>query len=232
MDKIRSAYRGRVLPIMGGAFQAVPNTASFRCRYTGVLAGELEGLDAQYKLYVRNTVLGWSVAHLQATGDLIRDQHNANMRPLLSTAWGFDAVDGRDEGAEFGATSLSVGAGAGTRVGAAPPAGVALQVRFDGDTGAPPRKGWIFGPFGVEADLAGERWLDPLRVAAETAFETLRAAITAVLNGDAQVIVSRHSGTEPDPTAKRAVKRVTALTNTLTNVGVPPTYASQRNRRF
>lgn len=206
------------------AFQAVPDTASFRVVMleTGTL------VEMVNTLYVRNLVLGWNAAHLQTTAVAIGNEWRDSVMPQLQTSVTLDKVLATDEGVEFGVQYTAEYNTAGSIAGTPLSLLDAMHATFRGDSGAPPRRGGLFISGFGEADLAKDTW-DATRAGnIQVALQDVIAAVTALGNGDAVVIVSRYSKTaNPIPPHKRTE----AETNTIASVEVSQFLATQRDRR-
>jgi hypothetical protein len=215
------------------AFQPVPDTAQFRFEFEGTVGGLVEGLTAMFSLYGRNTTApGWDTGRLASTADALRVEWLATGAPLLSSAWTLRRIMARDIGAEFGLFHDEGVSAAGTRVGAVSPPSISLVARFHASAAGAPRKGWVHAPYGVEADIDGERWTVGFLNDCQTHFAAMRDAIDNAEPFNASVIVSRHSGTAaPVEPIKVAVKRVEGVTNTVGAVSMREIIGSQRDRR-
>lgn len=214
------------------AFQPVNDTAQFRIQFQGTLGGELaDTVRAEFSLYVRNTINPWATTTLQAMADAIRDEVDASGIPLLGAAWSFIGVVARDLEDEFSPVMFAAGAGIGTRAGQTAPPSVCPLVKVLGDAGGAPRFGLVHPPYGVEADLDVDAWTSAFVNAVSAHIEDIRTAIAGTGVGNAMVIVSRFNGTEPDPDARRSVKRAAGVTNTTSTISTRNRIGSMRERR-
>lgn len=203
------------------AFQAVPNTASFRFVMQG--GGTTDLIST---VYARNTVNPWTGAHLQALADALRDEWASELVPSLHPSVTFLEVQARDEGAEFGASATALSGAVGTTAGERASFALCAGLKLVGAGGGAPRQGRLFisgwgeNAFNGDAFLFGPAVVGPLA-----------AAIDAAIAADAfsaWVIVSRFSkNAVPVPPHKRAVAETNTVATTLFQTDV----WTQRDRR-
>lgn len=194
----------------------------------------MEGLDAQFSLYCRNeTPPGWDAGRLTSVAQAYEVEWLASGRALTSAAWILRDIRARDNGAEFGAAHTEGVSSAGTRVGQVVPPSISMVARMYGKGGAPPKVGWVNLPYGVEADVDGERWAVPFLNSVQAHIVALRNAGPAAVAFTAAVIVSRHAGMgAPVVPIKVAVKRAAGVSNTIATTNLKEVIGAQRNRRF
>lgn len=213
------------------AFQPVPDTAQFTFFFDGVVGSFLEGLKAAYSVYCRDTVQAWDDDALIDVAEALRTHFQNDGAELMSNAWILAAIQGKDLEVELGAKPV-IGAGdVGTRAGEPSPPSVTALAQIRGNFGGKPQRGWIHLPFGVEADLQGERWTSSFTTAVETYVDGFGPVMSGVAITHAWCLVSRHEGTAPDPNALIAVKRASGITNTIRDSNCRALIGSQRDRR-
>lgn len=206
------------------AFQAVPNTASFR-----VVSRQINtGVEMLNTIYVRNTQVGWDQNHLGLVGVVIGNAWRDNVMPQLQTTVVLDRVDCRDEGAEFGEQRTEEYNTAGSVAGTPLSLSACMYVKIKGGGGSAPRRGALYLSGFGEADLTIDTWDATRSGAVQTAIQAVDAAIDGIGGFDAQVIVSRFSKTAV-PLAPH--KRSQATTNTIASFEVSQRLAMQRDRR-
>lgn len=202
-------------------FQTVPNVAKF----TMVMIGG-DGQELLNSIYVRNTALPWTSTKLSATGTTIGNAWRDQVMPLIATGVTFDRVDCVDLGAEFGAQATVEYNTVGSRAGDQATYALAALVVLRCTSGAPPKKGHLFIPGLVEADINRDLLTAAYQGLLDTAMETVDSQITG--GGDAWVVVSRFSkAANPTPPHARAV----AVSNTVADISVRSLVATQRDRR-
>lgn len=202
------------------AFQPVPSTASFRLVHQYVDPGLLGNSELMCTFYIRNTVLGWPVARVSASGTTLGNGWRDQVMPLMSSNLTFDRVDGRDEGSEFGAQATVQYNTIGGDAGADSSLAVCPLLQLFGTTGGAPRRGRLFLPTISEGRTAGNAVVAATITSLLAAFAAIDASIVG--GGDAWVIVSRFNN---------KVKRATAATNTIATRNIRPLLATQRDRR-
>jgi hypothetical protein len=197
-------------------FQPVPFTASFR-----IVQERAAGQVFINTLYVRNTLLAWNTVNLGAMAATIGNAWRDQVMPLLSDLLVLDRVDARDEGAEFGAQTVTQYSTAGGDVAEDLPANAAALVQYAATTGAAPRRGRLFiAGLTIAATETGSKLTAAFQVALDAAITTVQNQIQGGAN--AQVLVSRFLN---------KVKRAEGATNTIGDITVRPIVASQRDRR-
>lgn len=219
------------------AFQPVPDTASVRFVLSGVAGGAVEGCEAIWTWHVRDTVVGFaSASALQSLATYAEDwwetgqAGGAAAKTLFHADWRLDRVVTTNLDVANG-LAVSEGVGTvGTRAGTVVPPNCPALVQFRGDGGGTPMAARSFLPAGVEADLNGNSFATTFRNDLQGVVDDFVSDLGNTVASWAFVIVSRYSGTEPVQKT-RAVRRATAMTNTLDFVGVRQEVASQRDRR-
>lgn len=227
------------------AFQPVPDTAGLRFKFAGNPGGTVADLVAYFTLYVRQTPPpGWTSGELQRLADYggawwsAGKNGGATLRSFVNASWGLSECRATDLEVSGGGQAVHIpGAFLGTRSGEPVPPQAPALVQLFGDAGGEPIRGRVFFSFLSETDIIADEYLATPRTGLAQIFEDFRADIGDVLAGGqtnwAQVLVSRSEGTVVDPKPKKvAVRRVTAVTNTLSAAAtVRPVTGSQRNRR-
>lgn len=232
------------------AFQPVPSTAKLTWFLEGNVGGPLEGCEAQFAFYVRDTFTNppWPINQL----NLLRDYGVAwwdsgkNAGPaaksFVSIEWERVKVEARDLTTQAGAVVINAVNSPGTRAGDPISPSCPLLIRYSMNPGGFPRIGRLFFPCGVEGDIIGEDFNGTFAGSVVNCFSDFNSDLNDGLAGGfatwAQVRVSRHSGThvwgsDPDdpPLPKLPNKRASAETNTLALIGRRDVVASQRDRR-
>lgn len=205
------------------AFQVVPDTAQFQMVGVGG-----QGQAILNDIYVRNTVLPWTAAHLAATGLVIGNIWRDNMvTAILSDQYLFDKVHCVDLGDEFGQQTDVEYNTAGVRSPSLSPS-LCVWVKFTGTSGAAPRRGGNFVSPLTEGDIAVDTWTAGITAGIQEVYQDISAALAAQANADAMVIVSRFSKTAvPNPPHRRTE----AVTNTIASFSARELLAIQRDRR-
>lgn len=235
------------------AFQPVPDVAEAVFEFSGVATGNLVGCEAQFSLYVRDTVTGWDATQLTQLANYFQDwfDNGKGTDPALDTViddgWRLDRIVCRDLSTAGGiVVSLPVNL-TGQRAGEGAPPNTCVQVKYVLDPPGPPTRGWIFLPAGGEADLNGTNWASALLTEIQDCFDGMDENLSVSGEGGeatwAQVRISRTAGTEAELATIRdlreqlreaiaATRRSSAESNTLAAPVVPvQRIASQRNRR-
>jgi hypothetical protein len=212
------------------AFQAVPDTAQCKFTVTGDPSTNLGGSNAQFSLYVRNTIDPWSQTRIDVLLTEVTDWWNTEIDPLLATGWVRTSILVTDIGASNGNQAEDTTSNAGARAGGLLSPQVAVLVRFRGDSGGEPLQGRVYAPLGTESDVDGNGFVGTFAADVLAAFQAFE---TYLGTSEAQVIVSRYSGmAAPTVPIKVATRRAgDAETNTLQAISIGPTVASQRRRR-
>jgi len=234
------------------AFQAVPDTASITFKFTGGGASKLAGCEAQFTLYVRDTTTAWDAGQLSQLGAYgeawweTGKNAGTGLKTRFSDNWGLQTIDCVELAVENGRQDTTVVGTTGTLGSDPPPPNCAVLVKFRGDPGNAPPRGWVFVNSGNETSLDGNGWTTAHTDSLVQAFEDFRIDLNdPTAGGDvnwAQVLVSRAAGTEAElalirdlrvqlKEALRATRRATAETNTLDTIGARTEVASQRDRR-
>lgn len=220
--------------------QLVPDTAELTFLFEGVPASDLDGCEAQSSLYVRDTLGAWTQLTLNALAAYGRDwwlngkNANPGFRLNFSQQWELKQVVARDLGAVNGLQSALVVNDVGGNAGDAVSPNVAVLYKFQCDPGGSPDQGWVFWCAGTEGDCFGNNWGVGFTTVIDQRMDDFDADLNDPTAGGnaawAQVRVSRSSGTM-NVTKKKAVPRVTAVTNTIASGATRLEIASQRDRR-
>lgn len=219
----------------------VPDTAELVFLFEGVPGGGVEGCEAQFTLYVRDTITAWDAGQLTQLAQFGVDWFNAGknggtaLKTAFNPAWRLIACRTKDLSINGGVPVTVASGVVGTQAGDVVAPNCAVQITFALDAGGEPTRGWVFLPAGSESSLNGNNWSTGFVDAIVGMFNDFNQALSVPPDGDvnwAVVRVSRSSGTQIDPTPRRIpTPRATAVTNTL--AAVLPRYevASQRDRR-
>lgn len=199
------------------AKQLVPDTALFRLNID-------RGADfrANNLIYVRNTVVGWTSAHLAGTADVIRDWWVANMAALTSSAYALTSISYEDLGADPGLVGELTDGTAGSAGADAIASIAALRVKFVGVGGFLPRQGANYVCGAVETAEGGDAFGTTYRGAVEDAYTALNSGINSFSALDAMVIVSRYLN---------GALRATGVTNQIADITCRTIVSKQSRRR-
>lgn len=222
--------------------QLVPDTAQVRFIFDGDLSTQMGGAHAEFSLYVRDEVApGWSQTNLDLLRDYAEDWHLAEFVPLQDADWALTQIHVKDIGAALGGESFYNPASPvhGSRTGEVSSPASAVLYRFRGDVGGAPKKGFIFLPVGVDADLVGQFWSTAFLTSVNDAMDAWFSGLSGQRASWAGVIVSRFLSTNDDVKNARqalreaieATRRATAVTNTLATRSARALVGSQRDRR-
>lgn len=203
------------------AKQLVPDTAQFRIiqRFTPPVGIPVDFMNV---VYVRNTVNPWTVAHLQATAQLIEAAWIGQLESEQVVNVGYVEIQCEDLGADPGNQHIEPMAGFGDDTNDPAPLSVAALVKIPGATGIAPRRGRLFfGGLG-EGGVTGNSLTAEKAAAIQSDMRSFyNSALSA---GDAFVIVSRRFNNQPRPVG------VTNLVQPL-SITVGQRLAVQKDRR-
>lgn len=201
------------------AKQLVPNVAILRMRqrFAPVIGPSVE---VENELYVRDQVFPWTTAHLINTATRVGNAWRDNMLPPVSNELSLIEVFANDLGADPGNEALVAYGSIGGQLGQMVSPALAVLARWVPSPGGEPSRAHIFLTGGREADIDGNLWADPFRIALQAGLNAVRAAMNVA--PEAQVVVSRR---------KNKVLRPQGVSNTVDNVVLPTLTATQRDRR-
>jgi hypothetical protein len=190
------------------AFQPVPNTAEVRLKYAASTV-----LAAENVFYVRDTIVGWTVAKLNSLATTVSTWWNANVKPLQHSGIVLTEITCRDLGAEFGNQGGAAVGTAGTRADTSgrAPYNTAAIIQWYGDFGSAPPRGWSFHIGLVDGDQSETGIVTATATALDSAYTALAPAINSAVGTEAQVLVSRYLN---------GALRAAGVTNTLRDVRV------------
>lgn len=208
------------------AFQRVPDTALF------VLSWTDGAVVWQNGIYVRDEVETWDDASLTTVGEALRDWQDTKQVTIVNGNWAAQSIEGRSLDEEFGASVTIPVTATGSDTGATGPYNVAAVIQLRGDSGGPPRRGWLFHGGLVDENIGGRTLAGGFVTEAQGIYDDLPGDITAAQASAAMVIVSRYeSVTNPTPPpANITVLRSEAVTNTLASIACRSRLGTIRRR--